>query len=62
LFSSQDKKKLYSKADVDESSDLSKDEVVALNYNILFHKYPRFKEKDPGAAESKPLFGLTIDS
>jgi len=53
---------LYSKADVDESSDLSKDEVVALNYNILFHKYPRFKEKDPGAAESKPLFGLTIDS
>lgn len=41
----QDQKKLFSKADIDESSDLSRDEVVALNYNVLFHKYPRLGQK-----------------
>jgi len=33
--------KLFSGADVDESSDLSKEEVVALNQNTLLHQYPR---------------------
>ena len=44
---------MFKNADIDESSTLTPNEVLTLNYEMLFPRYPRFGYKEQANEKSK---------